>query len=185
MYLFSIINQRIEYKIDIKDEEFSSSTVDRYGIFIETRSFTAHRRVYRIEFNQLEYRQPCATTCSVVNPILWKESKVPNLNGLEIKVQYDSYHSFDGTEVPITIIRKSGNDDCQKPCLVYAYGAYGECLLPRFNLYFLLFVELFNGVLGTYAQINYLRSTPLNLKIYTGIAIILLFLSNNSRSWRW
>ena len=78
------------------------------------------------------------------------ESAIPNLDALEIAVKHDSYFSSDGTEIPITIIQKKYNDGYKKPCLVYAYGGYGDCLLPRFDLYFLLFVELFNGVVGSY-----------------------------------
>lgn len=151
MYLYSLFNQRIEYKVDFKDEQFISSKVDKYGVFFETRSFKTHRKVYRIDFNQLEYRQPYRTNYSTIEPVLWKESKIPDLDGLEIKVQYDSYYSFDGTVVPLTLIQKDENDDCKRPCLVYA-GEYGECLLPRFDLYFYLFVELFNGIVGTYEQ---------------------------------
>lgn len=145
-----MINQQIEYKIDLQDEQVVSSRPDRYGIFFETRSFKTPRKVYRIELNQLIYRQPIrAMTLSEIEPILWKESAVPNLNEIEITVQHDSFYSSDGIEVPMTIIQKKCDDVCEKPCLVYAYGGYGDCLLPRFDLYFLLFVELFNGVVGS------------------------------------
>lgn len=162
MYIYSIINQRIEYKIDIKNEQFVSTNFDKYGIFIETKSFTAHRKVYRIEFNQLEYLQSYIKNYSTIAPILWKESAIPNLDGLKIKVQYDSYLSFDGTEIPMTIIQKDGNDDCKapRPCLIYAHGGFGDCLLPRFDLYFLLFIELFNGVVGLYTQFLYFSISP-------------------------
>lgn len=153
MYLYSLVNRRIDYKIDLKDEQVVSSKIDKYGVFFETRSFTTPRKVYRIEFNQLEYRPKYdidETDYLTIEPVLWKESKIPNLDGLKIKIRYDSYRSFDGTEVPMTVIQKSDNDNCQKPCLVYAYGGFGDSLLPRFDLYFLLFVELFNGVVGWY-----------------------------------
>lgn len=151
MYLYSLISQRIEYKIDLKNEKFLSSRIDKYGVFFETISFKSPRKVYRIDFNQLEYRRPHMMTYSTIQPILWKESKIPNIDELEIDVQYDWFYSFDGTEVPMTIIhKKNTNDDDKKPTLVYAYGGYGDSLLPRFDLYFLLFVELFNGVVGLY-----------------------------------
>lgn len=150
MYLYSSLTERIEYKIDLIDEQVLSSKIDKYGVFFETRSFKMPRKVYRFEFNQLIYREPNLTTYSTIEPVLWKISNIPNLDGLEIEVQHDSYCSFDGTEVPLTIIQKKGSDGYKKPCLVYAYGGYGDCLLPRFDLYFLLFVELFNGVVGLY-----------------------------------
>lgn len=157
MYLYSILNERIECKINIKDEHFLSSKIDKYGIFIETRSFKTQRKVYRIEFNQIEYLPPytCITTYPTIEPTLWKESKIPYLDELNINVEYDSYSSFDGTKIPMTILQKDkvNNDGRKKPCLVYAYGGFGDCLLPRFDLYFLLFVELFNGVVGSYAFI--------------------------------
>ena len=150
VYLYSITHQRIEYKIDFKDEQVVSSKIDKFGVFFETRSFKTPRKVYRIEFNQLGYRQLHEMDYSMIEPVLWKESKIPNLDELDITVKYDTYLSFDGTEVPMTIIQKKQSDDYRKPCLVYAYGGFGECLLPRFDLFFLLFVELFNGVVGLY-----------------------------------
>lgn len=153
MYLYSLISQCIEYKIDLKDEKFVSSRVDKYGVFFETSSFKSPRKVYRIDANQLEYRRPHMTTYTTIKPVLWKESKIPNIDEMDIEVQRDWFYSFDGTEVPLTIIQKTGNSDHKKPCLVTAYGGYGDCLLPRFDLYLLLFVELFNGVVGSYARL--------------------------------
>lgn len=153
MYLYSCQTERIEYKVDLKDEQIVSSKADRYGVFFETRSFKTPRKIYRIEFNQLIYRQPILTTAySEIEPALWKESAIPNLDELEIIVEHDSFYSLDGTEVPMTIIQKKSNSVYEKPCLVYAYGGYGDCLLPRFDLYFLLFVELFNGIVGSYIK---------------------------------
>lgn len=119
MYLYSLITHRIEYKIDIKDEQVVTSNIDKYGVFFETRSFKVTRKVYRIDFNQLVYRRPHMKTFSTIKPTLWKESKIPNLDELEIKIEYDWYYSFDGTEVPITKLRKSSDDnDHKRPCLV-------------------------------------------------------------------
>lgn len=116
--MYSSHTERIEYKIDLRDEQVVSSKIDRYGVFFETRSFKMPRKVYRIEFNQLIYREPNLTTYSMIEPVLWKESKVLNFDGLEIAVQYDSYRSFDGIEVPMTIIQKKCDDGYRKPCLV-------------------------------------------------------------------
>lgn len=136
------------------DEQFVSSKVDKFGVFFETRSFKIQRKVYRIDLNQLAFQAstPCvllpSMTYSLLKPILWKESNIHNLDEIEMKVQYDSYRSFDGVEVPMTIIQKKCNDDPEKPCLIYAYGGYGDSILPRFDLYFLLFIEFFNGIVG-------------------------------------
>ncbi|XP_055322565.1 uncharacterized protein LOC129578284 [Sitodiplosis mosellana] len=146
LYLYSLSDQRIEYKIDLKDELVMSSNMDKYGIIFETRSFNTLRKVYRIECNQLAYHQFKMMNYLTIEPVLWKESRITKFDGLEMTVQYDSYSSFDGTEVLITIIQKKSNDSCRKPCLVYAYGGFGDCLLPKFDLYLILFVELFNGV---------------------------------------
>lgn len=153
------------------DEQFISSKFDKFGFFFETRSFKIQRKVYRIDLCQLVYREAeianyyhilhhqnhfCAESpyisYSTLKPILWKESNIPNLDAIDIKVQYDSYSSFDGTEVPMTIIqkKKDANDDRKRPCLVYAYGGYGDSILPRFDLYFLLFIELFDAIVGLY-----------------------------------
>lgn len=109
-----------------------------------------------MEFNQLEDVKPHIMTYSKIAPVLWKESEIRYLSGLGITVQYDSYSSFDKIQVPLTIIRKNGNDGSKKPCLVYAIGGFGDCLLKRFDLYFLLFVEFFNGVVGSYRTIKLL-----------------------------
>lgn len=148
IYIFSLFNQRIEYKIDFGDEQFVSTKTDKFGVFFETRSLQTPRKVYRMEFNQFIYRQPNATTYSMIVPILWKESKIKNLDALQITVQYDSFDSSDGTKIPFTIIQKTNqNNDFKKPCLVYVSGpgGFGDGLLPKFNLDF---VELFNGIAG-------------------------------------
>lgn len=153
MFLYSLLNQRIEYKIDLKNEQFISSTIDKYGIFFETKSFISPRKVYRIDFNQLEYRQPHMTTYSTVKPMLWKSSKIINFDELEeekLEVRHEWFRSFDGTKVPMTIIQKRDVDDNNRPIMVYAYGGYGIPTLPIFKLFFLLFIELFNGVVGSY-----------------------------------
>lgn len=145
MYLYSLSNQRIEYKVNLTDEQFISSTFDKYGVFFETQSFTTPRKVYRIEINQLVYHQPHEMTYSIIEPILWKESKISNFDQMQIKIEYKSYRSFDGTQIPMTMIQKSGKYAPKKPCLVYA-----DSLLPNFDIFFLLFIELFNGVVGSY-----------------------------------
>lgn len=147
------------------DEQFISSKFDKFGFFFETRSFKIQRKVYRIDLSQLVseeakkanyyhilHHQNHLCAVSSIRPILWKESNIPNLDEIEIKVQYDSYRSFDGIEVPMTIIKKmkDANDDRKRPCLVYAYGGYGDSILPRFDLYFLLFIELFDAIVGLY-----------------------------------
>ncbi|XP_031634997.1 prolyl endopeptidase-like [Contarinia nasturtii] len=166
IYVYSLISNLIEYKIELIDEQFVSSKVDKFGFFFETRSFKTQRKVYRIDLSQLVYRDAKLAnyyhifndrnqfraesphkSYSTLKPLLWKESNIPNLDGIEIDVQHDSFKSFDNTEVPMTIIKKKGgNDDKKRPCLCYAYGGYGDSILPRFDLYFLLFIELFDAI---------------------------------------
>lgn len=145
MYLYSLSNQCIEYKVDLTDEKIISSKVDKYGVFFETQSFTVPSKVYRIEINQLVYHQPHEMTYSIIEPILWKESKIQNFEEVQIKIQYKSYRSNDGSKVPMTMIQKSGKYAPKKPCLVYA-----DSILPKFDIFFLLFIELFDGVVGSY-----------------------------------
>lgn len=153
MYVYSS-NHRMEYKIDLEDERFISMKLDPYGFFFETQSFKTPRIVHRIDFTQLVFNRLSFAPVVIIQPILWKETKIPNLNVAKLKVQYDSFHSFDQTKVPMTIIQKSNDDDAafQKPCLVFAYGGYGIPILPLFKLFFLLFVELFNGIVGSYTH---------------------------------
>lgn len=153
IYLYSMTKHRIEFKIDLENEKFLAINFDGHGFFLETQSFKTPRKVYRIDFDQLKLRAPFVAF-SIIKPLLWKESKLPNLN-VKIKVLRDSFHSFDKTKVPITIIHKSNhaNDTSKMPCLVFAYGGYGIPMLPLFKLFFLLFIELFNGVVGSYKKI--------------------------------
>lgn len=151
MYVYSLHNKNIEYRVDLTDEKIVYSSVDKYGIWFETRSFLTPRKVYRIEINQLVYHEAHDTTYSIIEPILWKESKIPYLDEMQINVQYKLCRS--GTEVPMTIFQKSGKYAPKKPCMVYACsGGYDDSVLPRFDLYFLLFIELFNGVVGSYLK---------------------------------
>lgn len=150
MYVYST-NNRIEYKIEMEDERFISMKIDPYGFFYETQTFTTPRRVYRIDFTQLVFNRTSFATIALVKPMLWKETKIPNVNTAIFTVKHDSFQSFDQTKVPITIMQKTyGDDSYKKPCLVFAYGGYGIPILPLFKLFFLLFVEFFNGIVGLY-----------------------------------
>lgn len=153
MYLYSS-NTRLEYKIDFEEERFISMKIDAFGFFFETQSFKTPRKVYRVDFDQLVRKRNSFATTSIVQPMLWRESLVPHLNLTKLNIQHDSFQSFDQVKVPMTIIQKpNGSDACKKPCLVFAYGGYGIPILPLFKLFFLLFVELFNGVVGSYASL--------------------------------
>lgn len=148
MYLYSS-NTRTEYKIDLEEERFLSMKIDAFGFFIETQSFKTPRKVYRMDFEQFMQNRHSFSTTSVIKPFLWKETQVPRLNHMKFKISHDSFHSFDNVEIPMTIIQKNNSDeDFKKPCLVFAYGGYGIPILPLFKLFFLLFIELFNGVVG-------------------------------------
>lgn len=153
MYLYSS-NQRIEYKIDFENERFISMKIDPCGFFFETQTFKTPRKVYRVDFGQLVYNRNSIVPTSIVKPMLWKESKIPHLNVPKLKINHDSFHSYDQIKVPMTIIQRTDgdNDTCKKPCLVFAYGGYGIPILPLFKLFFLLFIELFNAVVGLYKQ---------------------------------
>lgn len=147
MYLYSLTNHRIEHQVGLEDEQFISMKIDPYGFFFETQSFKTPRNIYRINFDQLRPQQ--TTQVSIVNPVLWKESRIPNLNVAKLKVLHDSFHICDQIKIPITIIQKP-NAARNRPCLVFAYGGYGIPMLPLYKLFFLLFIELFNGVVGSY-----------------------------------
>ncbi|XP_031638770.1 prolyl endopeptidase-like [Contarinia nasturtii] len=147
MYLFYLSKnmRRIEYKIQLENEQFLSMKIDKVGFFFETQSFKVQRTVYRIDFNQLQYRPPDAKTYSIVKPIIWKQP-ASNLGEIQLKIRQDSFISFDGISVPMTIIEKNTND-LKKPCLVFAYGGFGCAMLPFFKLFLLLFEEIFNGII--------------------------------------
>lgn len=138
----------------MKNERFTSISIDKVGFFLETQSYKIPRKVYRIDFNQLQFRPSYAKLHSIVRPAQWKESKIPNSSEIKLKTKQDSFISFDGTRVPMTIIQKNNgiNGNAKKPCLVFAYGGFGDPTLPIFKLLFVLFIELFNGVIGMYLK---------------------------------
>lgn len=154
MYLYSITHNRIKYKIDIMEEKFVSINMDPMGFFFETQSFKTPRKIYRIDFDQRVFRRLSIEPTSTITPVLWNESKIPHLDMAKFKISHDSFHSFDQIKVPMTVIQKlNGSSDRKKPCLVFAYGGYGISMLPMFKLFFLLFIELFNAVVGLYSII--------------------------------
>lgn len=151
MYLYSLTSRRIEFKIDLQDESYVSMNIDPCGIFLETQSFKTPHKIYRINFDQLVLQRASIASYSIVQPMVWKESKIANLNVSKFKVHHDSFQSFDGIKIPMTFIQKNNSSDAHKrPCLVFAYGGYGIPMTPLYKLFFLLFVELFNGVVGLY-----------------------------------
>lgn len=161
MYLFSLTKHRIEYSINLQDEKFLSMKIDRCGFFFETQSFKTPRKIYRVDFDQFVFRTPFMNTHSDIQPILCKESKIPNIDLNRLKVTRSSFQSFDKVNVPLTLIEKNDSGyDHNKPCLVFAYGGYGSSMLPLFKIFFLLFIELFNGVVGLYNVFEYFDSKP-------------------------
>lgn len=156
MYLFSLTKHRIEYSINLQDEKFLSMKIDRCGFFFETQSFKTPRKIYRVDFDQLVFRTPFMNTHSDIQPILCKESKIPNIDLNRLKVTRSSFQSFDKVNVPLTLIEKNNSVyDHNKPCLCFCYGGYGIPMLPLFKIFFLLFIELFNGVVGWYNFFEY------------------------------
>lgn len=127
-----------------------STRIDEFGFYFETQSYDTPQRIYKIDFVQLLNRPKYKNVYSMLNPILKRESKVPNLSGVKFRIQHDSFYSFDGSNIPMTVIQKD-NDDPKKPCLVFAYGGYGIPMLPLFKLFYLLFIEVFNGIVGMYS----------------------------------
>lgn len=144
----------IEYKIDLKNEKYISINIDKVGFFLETESYKIPRKIYRIDFNQLQFRPTYAKLYSIIRPKLWQESKIPNSSEIRLKTKQDSFISTDGTRIPMTIIQKNNDDNSKKPCLCFCYGGFGTPMLPFFKLFFLLFLELFNGVVGMLFEYN-------------------------------
>lgn len=138
----------IEFEINLKDENFFCSKMDEYGFYFETQSYESPQKIYRIDFVQLLNRPKHENVYTKLKPMLKRETKVPSLSHA-FSIQHDSFYSFDGSNVPFTLIQKN-NDDPNKPCLVLAYGGFGIQMLPIFKLFYLLFIELFNGIVGMY-----------------------------------
>lgn len=143
----------IEFQIDLNDEKFLSTKVDEFGFYFETMSYESPQKIYKIDFVQLVNRPKYQNVYTMLRPMLKRESKVPHLSDVKFCIQHDSFYSFDGSNVPLTVIQKK-NDDPNKPCLVFAYGGYGIPMLPLFKLFYLLFIQLFNGIVGMYYTID-------------------------------
>lgn len=144
----------IEYNLELKNETFILMSIDKVGLFLETQSYKIPRKVYRIDFNLLQFRPSYAKLQAIVRPTIWKESKIPNSSEIKLTIKQDSFISFDGTRVPMTIIQKKNSENKKKPCLVFAYGGFGAPILPFFKLFFVLFMELFNGVIGMHKYLK-------------------------------
>lgn len=149
--------------------------IDSNGFFFETQTFKSPRKIYRIDFDELVRQRASFYAISIVKPMRWKESKIPNLNLDRFHVQHESFRSFDQIKVPMTIIQKRNGDDDpsrRKPCLVSAYGGNGIPMIALFKLFFLLFIELFDGVVGLYGHEH-------SLLHFIWLNFSVLFLSKN------
>lgn len=72
-----------------------------------------------------------------------KQQKIPS--GYDA-TQYESHRLMatarDGTPVPITVVYKKGlRQNGRNPTLLYAYGSYGVCIDPEFNLRYLSLLD--------------------------------------------
>lgn len=110
-------------------------------------SYESLQKVYRIDSVQLLNRSDNKNAYTKLKPLLERESTVSNLSDSELSIQHDSFYSFDGSSVPLTVIQRK-NTDPEKPCLVFSYGGFNVPMLPQFKLIYLLFIQLFNGIVG-------------------------------------
>lgn len=147
LYFYSLETKCIEFQIVLQEEQFLSSTIDEFGFYFETMSYEALQKIYRLDFVQLLHRPNYQNVYTQIMPAFKGECKVPILRDTEFSIQHDSFYSFDGTEVPLTMIQQRNNDP-NKPCLVFSYGGFNVPLLPQFKLMYLLFIQLFNGIVG-------------------------------------
>ncbi|KAG4075049.1 hypothetical protein HA402_008114 [Bradysia odoriphaga] len=108
-------------------------------------SYDSLSKIYKIDFVQLVNRPKIQNVYTTLKPMLKRMATVPNLGGSNFSIQHDSFYSLDGSNVPLTVIQKKNNDP-NKPCLVFSYGGFNVPMLPQFKLIYLLFIELFNGI---------------------------------------
>ncbi len=145
--MYSLEMKCIEFQIDVKDEQFLTSKIDKFGFYFETMSYESLSKIYKIDFVQLMNRPKFQNVYVQLKPMLKRQSTVANLSNVDFSIQHDSFYSFDGSNVPLTVIQKK-NSDPNKPCLVFSYGGFNVPMLPQFKLIYLLFIELFNAVVG-------------------------------------
>ena len=70
-----------------------------------------------------------------------------------LRVSHCTFPGKDGTEVPLTLVRKSGRSpDCEGPAVLTVYGGFGASMTPQFSVLATILIE--NGALLALAHIR-------------------------------
>mmetsp|Transcript_9747 Transcript_9747/g.18826 ORF Transcript_9747/g.18826 Transcript_9747/m.18826 type:complete len:709 (+) Transcript_9747:86-2212(+) len=98
-------------------------------IYFASMGYTAPRALQRY----------CAATGKVSRTALVQESPV-DMSDVEAVAVFST--SKDGTQVPMTIVRKKGGGTSPCPCVLYAYGGYGISMVPAFRASLKVWLDL-------------------------------------------
>lgn len=109
---------------------------DDTEMFFSYTSYLIPNRIYRIDFDNIS-----------PEAVKFHETKILGFDENIYKIKRVFYKSLDGTNVPMTILSKlEAKIEANTPCLLYGYGGFGTSLLPRFNILFLVFINVFKGI---------------------------------------
>jgi prolyl oligopeptidase len=111
-------------------------------MFFALTSYTIPRTVYRLNLETYE-------TTPFWEPLGWKHDLS------HIKTDYVWYDSFDGTKVPLTILRNSKTfpsldhkPEAPIPTSLYVYGGFANVESPFFQADYIVWLENFHGMVA-------------------------------------
>lgn len=118
-------------------------------IFYQIESFLTPGNIYKYDFSVPD-----------IEASLFREENI-NLDDFDKKnflVEQVLYPSLDGTNIPMYIVQKKSAKKGTKPCLLYGYGGFAAPVLPAFSFSQFFFMNVFNGVVGSYISNTTLKS---------------------------
>ena len=100
--------------------------------------FSIERTDWKLKIVTISYTQPTTiydfdeVKATVFQPGLWLMPKVEGMDNIEVEETYAT--SYDGTKIPLTIIKPKGlKKDGSHKVIIYGYGNYGMVEPPAFD----------------------------------------------------
>ncbi|XP_026274717.1 prolyl endopeptidase isoform X2 [Frankliniella occidentalis] len=126
------------FPLDVGSIVGFSGQKDQTEIFYQFTSFLTPGVIYHVDLTQ-----------STIEPKVFREIKVGNIDLNQFETTQVFYNSKDGTKVPMFIVHKKGLvKDGKNPCLVYGYGGFNISLQPTFSVTRLIFIRHLGGILA-------------------------------------
>lgn len=84
-----------------------------------------------------------------VAPTIYREMKLNGIDENKFALEQVFYRSYDGTKIPMFIVQKNGSSSTEsKSCFLHGFGGLNRPIPPVFFVRFVLFMEVFNGILA-------------------------------------